>query len=1087
MPRYLSSRLLFLICFSAPYFGNAQPIIGMPPMKGYSSPVHRFVGDITQDNRGILFFVSRPGIISYDGVRFEKVDPDLQGLTDIDRDSKGTIYALGGGFFLKSYVDSLGQIKFVNLLDRWKDVKILRGSLHPAEKRMYARSRDGIFEYDFELDSLTRYPGSFSYAFVMDDCLWAVRDETGELVVFKNGQLIRAPFTDSLVNNKVPIRTASLSFTDSERLLNLPSGLVAYTGKSDRLRPLKEIGDFRQSLATGRSITSRLHFLGSTLKGGLIIDSLGNQLQHFSMANGLVSNSAIGSFVDRESNLWIGLFGFKKNQLMKTEHGNDLRLWPIPGTPLDLLKFKNKVYFSTTQNLFVIDPVTHEMTPVFQGDHRIEAMANVKINNEEHLLAALTPEGQVVEVDQSGKSKVIYETPSITWLRQSRSNPNRLYLVSGLQTGYLLYTKGKWVYHKLEVDFPCLELEEDADGSLWLTDGSRRRLVHVFPKNDNDIFEVKEAVMYDENDSLPRGFIIPYLLGNNQMLFKSNAGMLQFNATSDKFERWTGLGKKIDSLGTIRSAYKNEHDGSYYLQRAQEDGLGILHVKPMPGGDTIIISKPFTRVLQSAGILGDRAFLGDEKSVWFAGMEEYLVRYTASEDVRTYNSPFNCYIRKVTLNDRLLYGGYFPGNELSQLKPELLYDSGRLTIRFAAPFYDYEDKTLYAYKMEGLDKAWSPWQSVGEKEYQHLNEGEYTFLVKAKNVYGQESEVASFSFSVLPPWYRTWWAYVAYLILAGWGVVGLVRWRTFSLRKKKKALEQLVQVKTQELKEANSQLIEANNDLEMNREELQQTNDELITINEHLQKTQLKLVESEKMASLGQLTAGIAHEINNPINFIFGGVQAMNSVTQELINSKDHSPEKFESAIREIQDLMASINNGVNRTANIISSLKTFTSPSENIDTYIDVRECMESSIVLLKRKLADHNVTIVRKFEHKSRVLANAGQLSQVFINLIDNAIYALKDVKGAREISITTSQQEGELSVRLRDNGTGISPESLSHIFEPFYTTKETGAGVGLGLSISFSIIEKHKGKIACVSKKGEGTEFTVTLPISSAGSEQ
>ena len=109
------------------------------------------------------------------------------------------------------------------------------------------------------------------------------------------------------------------------------------------------------------------------------------------MATGWVSNNAIGSYVDRESNLWVGLFGYKKNQLVKTEHGGDLRLWPMPGTPLDLLRFKNKVYFSTTQNLFVIDPVTNEMKPVFEKDHRIESIVNFKVGNEQRLLAALTP------------------------------------------------------------------------------------------------------------------------------------------------------------------------------------------------------------------------------------------------------------------------------------------------------------------------------------------------------------------------------------------------------------------------------------------------------------------------------------------------------------------------------------------------------------------------------------------------------------------------------------------------------------------------------------------------------------------------
>ncbi len=1076
----LITGILIVILLNMPCLVAGQTVIGQPSVKAYSSSIHRFVGDITQDHRGIIYFVSRPGIFTYDGVRFDQVLFDVNSLNGIDRDSNGTIYAVGANMFLKSQIDSIGQVKFVNLLDRLKDAQLLRGSLYPTKKKMYVRSRTGIFEYDILTDSLTHYPGTFLYGFVKDDYLWTVRNDGEELVVLKNGQFFRAPFTDSLIAKKVPIKTMSLSFTGNERILNLPSGLFAYSGVNARLRPMNDIGEFRQSLSTAISINKRLHFVGSTLKGGLIIDSLGNQKQVITTASGLITNSVIGSYVDKESNLWLGLFGFKKNQLVKTEHGSDLLQWPIPGTPLDMKKYKDKVYFSTTQNLYVIDPTSNEMKPIFQGDHRVESIVNFRIGEEQHLLAALTPDNKIFEVDEKGNFKVIFEAPAITWLHQSRSNPNRLYLVNNFQVSCLIYSKGKWQQHGLKVDFPCLELAEDMDGSIWMTDPSRRRLLHAFPNDKSDIFKVAKIVSYSEKDSLPKGFIWPYLVGDSQLLFRSDIGLLQFNPTSNKFEKWNSFGKKIHSLGTFRSIYKNPNDGSYYLQKVQSEGEELLQVKPTINGDTLIVSHPFKRIYQYVGIVGDRAFLADGKSVWFAGQGEYLVRYTASEDIKTYSSPFHCFIRKVNLNDSVLYGGYFSGKELSRLKPKLLYDSGHLTIQFAAPYYDFEDQTLYSYKMEGLDKTWSPWQRTTEKEYQNFDEGNYTFLVKAKNVYGQESDVASFSFQVLPPWHRTWWAYVTYILLFGLLVMVLVRWRTRSLHRKKRKLEEVVEEKTQELKNTNQQLVITNQELETSQEELRQSNDELHATNEYLKKTQRQLVESEKMASLGQLTAGIAHEINNPINFISGGVQAINTVTQEFLESKEHTPEKLKSTLRDIQDLMASINNGVNRTVGIIASLKTFTSPSEVINTYIDVKECIENSIVLLRRKLQDHEIQLTINYDHKAQVLANTSQLSQVMINLLDNAIHALRDVNGPRRIEVKTYEQGRELLIQVKDNGMGIDEGDTVHIFEPFFTTKEVGSGVGLGLSISYSIIERHKGKITFVSTLRKGTEFTVSLPL-------
>ncbi|MFN7494112.1 MAG: ATP-binding protein [Cyclobacteriaceae bacterium] len=1052
----------------------------MPPMKGYSSSEHRFVGSITQDKLGIIYFISRPGIMTFDGVRFDRVLDDVYGLNDINKDAQGNIYALGANMFLKSNVDSIGRIKFVNLFDRIKDVKIPGGGLFPTSQKVYVRTRVGILEYDIQSDSLRFYPGNYSHGFVKDDSFWVIRDQGKELGIFNKGQFTRAPFTDSLTNNNIPIRSLTLNFTGQERILNLPSGLVAYSGNTPRLRPLQDIGAFRENLSTTASFNSRFHFLGNNLKGGIIIDSLGNQRQSFSTSTGWASNNAIGSYVDRESNLWIGLFGYKKNQLVKTEHGSDLALWSMPGTPLDMVSYKGKSYLSTTQNLFVIDPITREMKPVFDKDHRVESVVNFKIGNEQHLLAAITPEGQILEIDEAGKTKVIFETSAITWVSQSRTNPNRLYIVHDNQITLLIYAKGNWQPHPMKVDFLTHSLIEDQDGSIWLSNNTYNGLIRLIPQTKDDVFSIQEQISYSTKDGLPDAFFFPCLVGDHQVLFKSNLGLLQFNPSSKRFEKWQGLGKKVHALGQYRTVFKNEYDGSYYLQKLQLEGAQIIQVKPNANGDTSIITMPMRRIFQAVGIIGDRTFLADEESVWFAGVEDYLVRYKASEDIKSYQSPFHCIIRKVTLNDSVLYGGYDPGQKVNPLKPSLLYDSGRFIIRFAAPFYDYEDQTLFSYMMEGLDKAWSPWHRVTEKEYQNFSEGEYTFLVKAKNVYGQESEVASFSFQVLPPWYRTWWAYTIYVLLFGFYVMGLVWILTRSLQRKKIELEEMVEEKTHELTQTNLQLLSANQELETNREELKQSNDELLAINDYLKKTQRQLVESEKMASLGQLTAGIAHEINNPINFISGGVQAINAVTQELMESNARTPEKLESTIRDIQDLMASINNGVNRTTNIISSLKTFTSPSVEIDTYINVTDCIDSAIILLKRKMADHEIGLSTSYHHHSQVLANSSQLSQVIINIVDNAIHALKAVNGVRTISIQTLEQNNELHIRLKDNGTGISEKDQAHIFEPFFTTKEVGAGVGLGLSISYSIIEKHKGNISCVSKMGEGTEFTISLPI-------
>ncbi len=1079
---FLLRLILSVLCFLPALPAMAQPIMGQTLSKGYSSTEYKFAGSITQDDRGIIYFVSRPGVVTYDGVQFEKVGLKTnEVMSDIARGADGNIYVFGDQTFMKSYVDSVGQIQFKDLLKLLKnEVRVTRGGLLITSNRVYGRCSAGLLEYDPKKDSVNFYPGTFSSGFVKDDIVWLSTGGGKELLSFHNGKFMRAPYTDSLTNNNIPIRTVDMNFTNHERVLSLPSGLVAYSDKKKNLRILSTPYNAGNIQHYGVSIGNRFHFIGNQLTGAILIDSVGNLLNRYSVKTGLVSNVVIGTHADRESNIWVGLFGYKKNQLVKTEHGNDLRVWPVLGLITAMVKKGDKIYLSTSENLFVVDTKTNEMNPVFNEPHRAETVVNFRFGKEEHLLSIINPEGQIVEIDEKGKSTPIFTSASsIIMMTQSRSNPRRLYIVNDDKVSYLLYSAGKWTHYDLNIDFPTTDVLEDSDGSIWLRNPSRQKLLHLIPKNTDDVLTIKEQFPYSIDDvkigSAP--YLYPILMDDGELLFRCSLALLKFNRVTKKFETWNYL----DHLGPFINVFKNTYNNSIYLQSSYKRGYEIFQVKVTNEKDTVIISKPFKRILPLLSIIGERAFVADEKSVWFVGREGYLVRYTESEDIKNYSSPFNTIIRKVTLNDSVLYGGYFTGDELKQLKPKLLYDSGRLTIRFAAPFYDNEEQTLYSYKMQGLDKSWSQWQRITEKEYQNLSEGDYTFLVKAKNIYGDESEPASFSFAVLPPWYRTWWAYALYIVLFSLFVIALIRWRTRSLQRKKVELEKTVELKTQELKEANFQLVNYNHELESFQEELRQSNDQLVATNEYLQKAQRQLVESEKMASLGQLTAGIAHEINNPINFISGGVQAINAVTEEFLEKKERTPEMLEATIRDIQDLMGSINNGVTRTATIITGLKNFANPSEEINDAIDVIECIENSVILMKRKMADHNIGLETNYHHHSRIPANSTQISQVVINLIDNAIHALKDINGARKITITTLEQADELLIKVKDNGVGIAEKDQSRIFEPFYTTKEVGSGVGLGLSISFSIIERHKGKLTFVSQSGVGTEFTISLPLS------
>lgn len=255
---------------------------------------------------------------------------------------------------------------------------------------------------------------------------------------------------------------------------------------------------------------------------------------------------------------------------------------------------------------------------------------------------------------------------------------------------------------------------------------------------------------------------------------------------------------------------------------------------------------------------------------------------------------------------------------------------------------------------------------------------------------------------------------------------------------------------------------------------------------ENLKNTQTQLVQSEKMASLGQLTAGIAHEINNPINFIASSCFALESDFEELKphiqkipktdETSDNLTSEIDLVVAEIPQLINSIKRGVTRTQEIVSNLNSFSRKSYGQFEKSNLHGGIDSALTILSNKIKGR-ITVHKDYGDIPLVECQLLRINQVFLNLINNAIDAMES---NGELFISTSKQEDEVLVRIKDTGVGMSKKKVKRIFEPFYTTKEIGKGTGLGLSISYGIIQNHNGKIAVWSEPGQGSEFTIYLPI-------
>ncbi len=323
------------------------------------------------------------------------------------------------------------------------------------------------------------------------------------------------------------------------------------------------------------------------------------------------------------------------------------------------------------------------------------------------------------------------------------------------------------------------------------------------------------------------------------------------------------------------------------------------------------------------------------------------------------------------------------------------------------------------------------------------------------------------------------------------------------LRKEKEQSQELALKASQE----NAELIQKQNiileqKVRERTQELEKAKENLENTLSQLKNTQSQLVESEKMASLGQLTAGIAHEINNPINFVSSNIYPLkldindiysiieeydklkeNADTNEVLRNVENLKKEidFEFVKKEVNQLLKGIEDGAQRTFEIVKGLKNFSYLDEAEKKLANLNDGLKSTLILLRNTMGEH-IKLTTEYGEIPPIECFPGKMNQVFMNVLSNAIQAIqsKEKLENEELKVKTYHKDEFVIIEIKDSGPGMSESVKSKIFEPFFTTKEVGKGTGLGLSIVYNIINKHDGKIEVESKIGEGTLFRFLIPI-------
>jgi len=413
----------------------------------------------------------------------------------------------------------------------------------------------------------------------------------------------------------------------------------------------------------------------------------------------------------------------------------------------------------------------------------------------------------------------------------------------------------------------------------------------------------------------------------------------------------------------------------------------------------------------------------------------------------------------------------------------LAYDNNYLTFNFIGITMHQSEKVKYQYKMEGLEKDWSALSLRTEAPYGNLPNGTYTFKVKAMNSDGYWSDEFHYPFTIRPPWWLTWWAYTLYAVAL---IALILRLNTY------------LKARTLRIERERTQ-----------KKELEQAK-EIEHAYAELKATQKQLIHAEKMASLGELTAGIAHEIQNPLNF----VNNFSDINKELLaEMKDEigkgNIDEVEALANDVMANELKINHHGKRADAIVKGMLQHSRTSSGVKEPTDINALCDEYFRLayhgLRAKDKSFNATLKTDFDETiGKINVIPQDLGRVILNLITNAFYAVSEKQRAQQtpyplegepdyqptVTVMTKHQlplsggrgsdGAKVTISVSDNGSGIPQPILDKIFQPFFTTKPTGQGTGLGLSLSYDIVKAHGGELKVETKEGEGTRFIIQLPI-------
>ncbi len=789
----------------------------------------------------------------------------------------------------------------------------------------------------------------------------------------------------------------------------------------------------------GTQIDGGLYAL-ATLGGGVgLIDNEGNLLYQLHEGNGLPDNWINFVFQDQQGGLWLAL---NNRGLVRVDLPAQVTEFTandgLRGTVNRVHRFAGKLYVGTSTGLFVMQQPSTAGPDAPLSFRRVDDIPSVAVWSliaTDDLLWVATDNGLFTLQESSDAVDVVERMRGNVYaLKRAEMREGTVYV--GHREGLAIFKESAeqgWTLDRpIAATIGSVRSVRETDAvTVWLEgDGGQiERLSLTRP--GEPVIRVRERRPFDASHGLPQDNAVLVELRDELYALSIAEGFFKYDVDAERFVQDKSLteGRKAVTDSVLALVEGPAEDA--WL--AYSDGT-VEHL--IPDGN-----QSYTRSAPHALRFGKSTpinFYAEESGILWMGSGDSVLRYDPHVQKR-YDRPFRTLVRKVSTGDgqRIHYGG---ARTLEDM-PAIAYSDTGIRFEFAAPTFNQPEETVFRYRLAGLDDEWSDWTQRGAVHLSNLWEGEYTLRVEARNAQGVVGEAAAFSFEMLPPWYRTWWAFALYA-----GGVGILLLLGYNYRQA-----------VQERKRAERQARELARERVVN-ERLQQANRRLQQANEGLK-------QANKLKD--EFLANTSHELRTPLTAILG----FTSVLQE--ETDDHRSEFLELIEMNGQRLLNTVNSLLD-----IAKLRAGMVDMEREP--VAMRAVSERIARMLQPLAEQKGLTMcVVPDADAAEAFVDRRYLEQILFNLVGNAIKFTTE--GCVEVDVVA--QARTVMLQVSDTGVGIDEAFLPHLFEEFKQESSgldrSHEGSGLGLSITARLVDMMEGTIEVESEKGEGTTFTVAFP--------